>query len=168
MLSTAITASALAQPANADEQAIQKIVSTMETGWVEKKGDVFASVFADVHDYIVWNGYYFPNMNRQGNAAAHQGLFNGVYRNYDVKFKIDKVRFLRNDLALVHVYGGGYEKGKTPEHPTVLMTMIIEKKDGDWKVISFHNMDLEAFENKEIADRSPMPLNVMYAGWYKK
>lgn len=168
MLSAIITTSAVAQSGNADEQAIRNVIATMEKGWTEKKGEVFASVFADAHDYIVWNGYYFPNMNVAGNAAAHQGLFSGVYRNYDVKFKIDKIKFLRNDLALVHVYGGGHEKGKTAEHPTVLMTMIMEKKEGAWKIISFHNMNLEAFEKKEIADHSPMPLNIMYAGWYKK
>ena len=165
---TAISTSVFAQNA-ADEQAIQKLVSTMETGWVQKSGETFASVFADVHDYIVWNGYYFPNMNKQQNAAAHQGLFNGPYRTYDVKFKIDKIRFLRPDLALVHVYGGGYTKGQAaPENPTVLMSMVAEKKDGDWKVLSFHNLDLFAFTDKETADRSPMPLKVMYANWYKK
>lgn len=169
MLTSIITSAAVAQSGNADEQAIQKIVTTMETGWTQKSGEIFSSVFADVHDYIVWNGYYFPNMAKQANAAAHQSLFSGPYRTYDVKFRIDKIKFLRTDLALVHVYGGGYEKGKElPENPTVLMSMIIEKKDGNWKVISFHNLDLEAFENKETADRSPMPVKVMYAGWYKK
>jgi uncharacterized protein (TIGR02246 family) len=169
IMMTAIATSAMAQTQQADEQAIHKLVNTMETGWVQKNGEIFSSVFADVHDYIVWNGYYFPNMTKQGNAAAHQGLFNGVYRTYDVKFKIDKIRFIRPDLALAHVYGGGFEKGKSsPENPNVLMTMLMEKQNGTWKVISFHNLDLEAFENKELADRSPMPLNVMYAGWYKK
>lgn len=169
MLTTIVTSAAIAQSGNADEQAIQKLVTTMETGWVQKNGELFSSVFADVHDYIVWNGYYFPGFTRQGNAAAHQQLFAGPYRTYDVKFKIDKIRFLRSDLALVHAYGGGYEKGKqAPEDPTVLMSMIAEKKDGNWKIISFHNLNLEAFEKKEIADHSPMPLKVMYAGWYKK
>ncbi|MGB8191628.1 MAG: SgcJ/EcaC family oxidoreductase [Chitinophagaceae bacterium] len=169
LLSAIITTASIAQSGNADDQAIQKIVTTMETGWAQKSGEVFSSVFADVHDYIVWNGYYFPGMSRKANAAGHQDLFSGVYRTYDVKFKIDKIRFVRTDLALAHVYGGGYEKGQAvPENPTVLMTMLLEKKDGNWKIISFHNLDLEAFENKATADRSPMPLNVMYAGWYKK
>lgn len=169
MLTTISASAAMAQSGNADEQAIYKVINIMETGWVQKNGQLFSSVFADVHDYIVWNGYYFPGMTQPRNAAAHQELFSGVYKTYDIKLKIDKIRFLRSDLALVHVYGGGYEKGKDlPENPTVLMSMIIEKKNNDWKVISFHNLDLEAFEKKEIADHSPMPLKVMYAGWYKK
>lgn len=169
MLSAILTTASIAQSGNADEQAIQQVVNTMETGWVQKNGETFASVFADAHDYIVWNGYYFPGFTRQRNAEAHQGLFNGPYKTYDVKFKIDKIRFLRPDLALVHVYGGGYQKGKSiPENPNVLMSMILEKKDGSWKIIAFHNLDLETFEKKEIGDSSPIPLKVMYAGWYKK
>ncbi|HYE55605.1 MAG TPA: SgcJ/EcaC family oxidoreductase [Chitinophagaceae bacterium] len=166
---TAITTTAAAFGQSTDEQAIQQVVNTIETGWAQKNGQAFSSVFADVHDFIVWHGYYFPGMTKQANAAAHQGLFDGMYKTYDVKFKIDKIRFIRPDIALAHVYGGGHEKGKSaPENPSVLMTMLLEKKDGSWKIISFHNLDLEAFGNKELADRSPIPLKVMYAGWYKK
>lgn len=154
--------------ATTDEQAIQKIISSMETNWAQKNGEAFASVFADVHDFIVWNGYYFPNQTRERNAQAHQGLFNGPYRTYDIKLKIDKIRFLRPDLALVHVLGGGYQKGEAvPENPGVLMSIIMEKKNGSWKIISFHNLNLEAFTNKEMEQQSPMPLKVMYANWYK-
>ena len=163
---TAISTSVMAQNA-ADEQAIKKVINTMETGWVQKNGEIFSSVFADTHDYIVWNGYYFPNMSKKQNAAAHQGLFDGPYRTFDVEFKIDKIRFVRPDLALVHVYGGGYQKGQpAPENPTVLMSILMEKKE-DWKIISFHNLDLFAFTDKETGERSPMPLKVMYANWYK-
>lgn len=169
MLSAIITTCAAAQPATADEQAIHKVISTMETAWMQKKGEVFASGFADVHDYIVWNGYYFPNWTRQANASAHQGLFDGVFRNVDIQLKIDKIRFLRNDLALVHVYSGSYEKGKSlPENPEMIISMIMEKKKGNWQIVAFHNLDLEAFRDKATGDRIPMPVNVMYAGWYKK
>ncbi len=168
MLTAISTTAALSQTGN-DEQAIQKVVATMESGWAQKKGDVFASVFADVHDYIVWNGYYFPNMTHDLNVRQHQALFDGPYKNYDIKLKIDKIKFLRPDLALVHVLGGGADKGQpAPENPGILISMIMEKKDGVWKIISFHNLDLEAFQDKATADRAPIPLNVMYATWYKK
>ena len=125
---TAISTSATAMAqtaATTDEQAIQKIISSMESNWVQKNGAGFATVFADQHDFIVWNGYYFPNQSRENNARAHQGLFDGPYRTYDIKLKIDKIRFIRPDLALVHVLGAGYRKGTpVPENPGVLMSMI--------------------------------------------
>jgi len=172
MLIAAITITsfgAVAQTGNKEEESIRAIVKTMENAWIEKSGEKFAAVFAPLHDFIVWNGYYFPNQTRQGNAAGHQALFNGVYKKLDVRLKVDKIKFIRNDIALVHTYGGLYEKGKTaPDNPGVLMSMLMEKKDAVWQIISFHNLDLESFEDKETANRSPMPINVMYANWYKK
>jgi uncharacterized protein (TIGR02246 family) len=171
LMATVITAamSLNAQTNVKEEDAIRAVVRTVETGWAEKSGEKYASGFAEVHDFIVWNGYYFPNQTRQGTAAGHQNLFNGMYKNMDVKLKVDKIKFIRNDIALVHTYGVLYEKGKpVPENPGVLMTMLMEKKQDEWQIISFHNLDLEAFQDKEVGDRSPIPLNIMYAGWYKK
>ena len=155
----------IAQTQNKDEEAVKGLISTMETAWNNKSGETFSSVFADVHDYIVVNGMYFPNFTQKGNAAAHQNLFNGVYKNYDVRLKVDKVSFFRPDLAQVIIIGGGYQKGgSVPQDPTIVMTVIAEKKGENWKIISFHNHDINAAEVKQ---RSPMPLQVMYASWYK-
>ncbi|MEP7377466.1 MAG: SgcJ/EcaC family oxidoreductase [Chitinophagaceae bacterium] len=167
LISAAMTVHA--QTNTNDEDAIRTVVKTMETGWNEKSGEKYASIFADTHDFIVWNGYYFPNQTRQGTAAAHQNLFTGIYKNSDVELKVDKIKFIRKDIALVHTYGGMYEKGKQlPENPGVLMTLLMEKKDAKWQIISFHNLDLEGFQDKAIAERSPFPFSVMYAGWYNK
>ena len=154
-----------AQIVNKDEQALRAVISTLEKGWNNKSGETFSSVFADVHDYIVVNGMYFPGFTQKGNAAAHQSLFDGVYKNHNLKLKVDKVTFLCPGLAQIIAIGGGYEKGGTlPENPGIIMTVTAQKKNDAWKIISFHNHELTI---EEIKQRSPMPLNVMYASWYK-
>jgi len=164
--SQASTISSLSE--NKDEVAIQNIVSTMESGWNEKNGEKYASVFADTHDFIVWNGYYFPNNTKSGNAQAHQSLYDGPFKTMDIHLIIDKIKLIREDIALVHVLGVAYKKGQAvPTDPGVIMTLLIEKKDTKWQILSFHNLDLEAFENEVTAAQSPIPLNVMYANWYK-
>ena len=164
-LAVLITTASFSQTNNKDEQAVQNIISTIQNGWNEKSGEKFASVFADVHDYIVVDGMYFSNFTRQGNAAAHQGLFNGVFKDVKVKLIVDKITFLRPDLALITAVGGRYTNEKPlPEDPEVIMTVIAEKKNNDWKIISFHNHNIEAALKKS----SPVPLKVMYASWYKK
>lgn len=148
-----------------DEPAVHALIATLEDGWNTKSGKTFSSVFADVHDYIVVNGLYFSGFTRQGNAAAHQGLFDGIYKNRIIKLVVDKVTFFRPDLAQIIAIGGSYEKGSTlPEDPSIIMTVIAEKKNEVWKIISFHNHSLEG----DIKQASPMPMNVMYASWYKK
>jgi len=154
---------------NEDEAAIRSVVSTMETGWKEKNGEKFASGFADTHDFIVWTGYYFRNTTKAMTASAHQGLFDGIFKTMDIRLKVDKIKFIRPDVALTHVIGVGYNKGEeVPKDPGVIMTLLMEKKDGKWQIISFHNLDLETFQNEDIKKGMPFPAEVMYAGWYKQ
>lgn len=164
-LAAMASANLIAQNTNTEEQEVRSIISTLETGWNTKSGETFSSVFAEKHDYIVVNGLYFSNFNPKSNSFAHQGLFNGMYKNVDIKLKVDKVNFIRPDLAMIHALGAGIEKGKpVPADPTIIMTVLAEKQNGEWRIISFHNHNLETFKDKT---NSPMPLNVMYASWYK-
>jgi len=157
-----------AQTNNKDEQAIRNIVATMQKGWNEKSGKTFSSVFANVHTYVVINGMYMPGITPEINANAHQGIFNSVYKTTDLEYKIDKINFVRPDLALMYVLGALHEQGTAvPENPEAIITMVVEKKNDEWKIISFHNSPIDMFEPGQ-ADRSPVPLNVMYASWYKK
>jgi uncharacterized protein (TIGR02246 family) len=159
---------ATAQDRTADRQAIQNIAATMQKGWNEKSGKTFASPFATTHDYVVVNGMYFSGMTPERNAQAHQNLFNGVYRTRDLELRIDKISFIRDDLAMVHVLGAGYDQGTAiPENPQVVITMLVEKKNSEWKIISFHNCDIEVSFEPGAQTGSPMPLKVMYASWYK-
>jgi uncharacterized protein (TIGR02246 family) len=156
---------AVSQTNTKDTEAVAGIISTLEKGWNAKSGAIFSSVFAEVHDYIVVNGLYFSNFTRQRNSEIHQSLFDGVYKNQDARLKVDKIQFLRPDLALITAIGARFDKSKpTPEDPSAIMTVLAEKKNNDWKIISFHNHDIDP-ANKE---RSPVPMQVMYASWYKK
>ncbi|MGZ8561875.1 MAG: SgcJ/EcaC family oxidoreductase [Flavisolibacter sp.] len=160
----AVSATALAQTENKDEQAIRSIATTMETGWNTKSGQAFSSAFAEKHDYIVVNGLYFPNWSKQGNAAAHQNLFDGIYKNENLKMKVDKIQFLRSDLAQVTAFALLYPKNAPiPEDLTAIMTILVEKKDSEWKIISFHNHGLDSS-----VKQGPMPMKVMYASWYQQ
>ena len=155
---------AVAQNNATDETTIRSLAATMEKGWNTKSGETFASVFADQHDYIVVSGFYLPDITRQQNAFAHQGLFNGIYKTNKLTLKIDKIHFLRPDLAQMTVLGATYEGDNLPADPTAIMTILVEKKENDWKIISFHNHSLaESFAAKN----PPLPYKVMYASWYK-
>ncbi|HYC27149.1 MAG TPA: hypothetical protein VEB42_00015, partial [Chitinophagaceae bacterium] len=73
------------------------------------------------------------------------------------------VSFLRKDLALVTALGVRYDKsGGVPEDPTAIMTILFEKKQEEWKIISFHN---HGFDNS-LKTTSPVPMKVMFASWY--
>ena len=157
-----------AQISAKDEAAVKSILTTLQDGWNNKSGELFASVFADVHDYVVINGMYFPSFERENNANVHQGIFNSIYKNVDVQIKLDKIKPLSKDLLLVHAFGGKFEHGKpTPENPDAIISMIVERQGDDWKIISFHNTDIEI--SFDPADQNPNSLSAsaMYLSWYE-
>ena len=155
-----------AQENKAHEQAITNILNIIQSGWNEKSGEKFASSFFEVHDYIVVNGLYLPALTRQQNARVHQQLFDGPFKSSNIRLKADKISFYRNDLAQVIAIGASYPAGEAvSKDPTVIMTLIIEKKKEGWKIISFHNHELNM---EAIKKGSPIPLEVMYASWYKQ
>jgi uncharacterized protein (TIGR02246 family) len=157
-----------AQTFSTDEAAIQAIIASMQKGWNEKSGKAFASVFDKLHDYIVVNGMYLKGITPEMNADAHQGIFNSIYKTMDLEIRLDNTSFIRPDLAMVHVLSGLYEHGTpVPENPGAIASILIEKKNDVWKIISFHNAHIEmSFDPAR--QESPVPLKVMYAGWYKK
>lgn len=163
-----VMAASFAQSNVTDQDAIKKILNAMEQGWNEKNGQLFASGFDTEHDYIVWNGLYFQNMSREDNARSHQGLFDGVYKNTTMRLIADNIEFVREDLAMVYALGAVYDKGTpAPNDPEVLITMLMEKDNGEWKVIAFHNSDIEiSFAPGE--QTGPIPPQQMFKTWYQK
>jgi uncharacterized protein (TIGR02246 family) len=157
-----------AQTKEKDEQAIRNIVNTMEKGWNTKDGTLFASGFDKVHTYIVINGAYLSSITPEINAQAHQGIFNSVYKTTDLRLKTDKVMFIRPDLAIAYVLGATYASGTpVPENPAAMVSMVLEKSQEQWKIISFHNGPIQTSFDPAEESRSPVPPKVMYASWYK-
>ena len=133
-----------AQAQEADEAAIRQAVQTMQDGWNQKKGSVFASSFAQEHDYVVVNGMFFPKFTREGNAQAHQALFDGVYKEVDLKMTLAKVRFLAPEIAVAHVQGYSYPRAKPEEkRQEVVITMVFQKGKEGWKIVAFQNTPVE-------------------------
>ena len=125
----------------ADEAAIRENVRQMEAGWNAKSGALFAKPFAEDADYVVINGAYF-----QGRAAiekAHQQIFNTIYRNTTVSLAVKQIRFLRPEVAIVHVTGHKdapeNEKGLVID---ALVSMVMTKDKEGWRIAAFQNTQI--------------------------
>lgn len=155
-----------AQDHKQDDKAIHHIVATMESGWNTKSGAQFATHFAPNHDYIVWSGVYLPNISTEVNAMAHQGIFNAIYKNIDLELRIDKIRYVRDDIAIAHVLGATYDHGAIiPALPAIIITMVLEKKNNAWEIVSFHNCDIETGFSPADPNSTLPPPQVMFASW---
>src|SRR5215217_2644865 len=83
----------------------------MQEGQNTKNGELFASAFAQEHDYVTINGMFLPNQTREENARVHQGLYDesrssvaGRYGEVEVRLNVAKIRHLTAPrVVVVHV-----------------------------------------------------------------
>ena len=143
----AFTASAqeasLTKTGVADEAALRENVRQMEEGWNTKSGALFAKPFATDADYVVINGMFIQG--RDAIAKAHQGIFDTIYKDSVIKLAVKQVRFLRPDVALVHVTGHNkFRRGEETRETDAIITLTMTKDKGEWKIAAFQNTQVIA------------------------
>jgi len=130
------------KPGNAgEEDAIRENVKYLETGWNTKSGKVFATPFAEDADYVVINGMYIKG--RAAIEAAHERIFATVFKETTIELKVKQVRFLRPDVAVVHVSGHRDSPNKELVSDAMI-TMVMTKEKQGWIVSAFQNTDVTA------------------------
>ena len=143
ILLLAATASAAAErPATidraGDEAGIRKIITMVQDGWNAGDGEAFASPFAEDADYVVVNGMRIKG--RQAIAAGHQNIFNTVYKGSNISATVQSIRFLRDDVAVVHIAWHLKYRINDAAHETRSMnSMVMTKQEGRWSIAAFHN-----------------------------
>ncbi len=152
---------------NSDKKALYNIVDDMATAWTNADGKGFAQHFASEHDFFVWNGMYFSGLTKERNAESHQHIFDGQYKDTKHYAVLDKIRFVTKEVAVILVMSAVVPKSApAPEHPQVLWSATLLKKEGAWKIVSFHNADIEVLDNAVSRANSPMPVEIMFKNWY--
>lgn len=127
----------------ADEAAIRENVKQMETGWNTKSGARFAKPFAEDADYVVINGMYIKG--RSVIETAHQQIFDTIYKDTTITLAVKQIRFLRPDVAVVHV--NARRNGPTKELTTeAMLTLFMTKEKNGWTIAAFQNTQVVARE----------------------
>lgn len=122
--------------AEADEAAIRNNVNEMVEGWNTKNGARWASVFAEDADYVVINGSYVKG--RADIEKSHNMIFSTIYKDTTVSLNFKQIRFLRPDVAVVHVTGR--RDGQTDDlKQGAIITMVMTKGKDGWKIAAFQN-----------------------------
>jgi uncharacterized protein (TIGR02246 family) len=128
----------------ADEAAIRENVKQMETGWNTKSGAVFAKPFAEDADYVVINGMYITG--RAVIESQHQRIFDTIYKDTNLTLVVKQIRFLRPDVAVVHVEG--HRTGPANElNQGAMLTLTMTKEKQGWVIAAFQNTAVAAKNN---------------------
>src|SRR2546423_357779 len=113
------------------------IAQRLEKGWNSGDGAAFAEPFAADADFVAIRGDYHPGSTI---AEGHQQIFDTIYAGSNVRYEVMRARELDDRVVLAHVHAtlnapGGPLAG---EHSS-LATMVIVRKDDDWRIAAFHN-----------------------------
>lgn len=126
-----------AQPEHsADEAVIRENIKHMEDGWNTKSGALFAKPFADDADYVVINGSYIKG--RAVIEAQHQRIFDTIFKETTVKLDVKQIRFIRPDVAVVHV-DGHRDSSKKELVQDARFTVVMTKEKQGWMIAAFQN-----------------------------
>jgi uncharacterized protein (TIGR02246 family) len=130
-----------------DEVAIKEKVKMMESGWNTKSGALFAKPFAEDADYIVINGMHVQT--RAVIERMHQQIFDTVFKNTSITLSVKQMRFLKADVAVVHVTGQRTPApGENAKSEGAILTLVMMKVKGDWQIVAFQNTEMQSAQQK--------------------
>lgn len=144
VLSSGLSASAQTPTsASTDETAIRQVVQQVQDGWNAHDGKAFSSPFTTDADYVIVNG-----MRAKGRAEiekGHAAIFSTIYKDSHNVATVQSVRFLRPDVAVVHVeWNLEFRMAGEAKKGHAMNTMVMTKEDGKWSIAAFQNTPIEA------------------------
>lgn len=120
------------------EDAIKQPINDFVAAWAEGSGDKLGSCFTDDAHFVAFDGTRLKGGKAIG--AWHQPAFNTVLHNTTLSIRIDDIRMLTPDLALVIGTGGAQDQrgsrksrmmGESQE------TYLVKKLENTvWKLLS--------------------------------
>jgi len=121
-----------------EEHALHVIVEQLETAWNNSDSVGFAVPFAEDADFVHILGGHFTG--RASIEAGHRTIFDTIYKGSAIKFTIEKVRFAASEVAIVFIFSTlTIRQPKMPPQLNARPTMVLQRQDGDWKIVTFQN-----------------------------
>ena len=121
-----------------DEKALHGMVYQLEGAWNAADSASFAALFAEDADFIhILGGYY---TGRAAIEAGHRMIFGTIYKGSSVRYSVEKIRFVRPDVAVVSVrqHLQFYEDG-TARELQARPLLVVEKTEGLWQIVALQN-----------------------------
>ncbi len=121
-----------------EERALHGVVYQLEAAWNAADGPAFVAAFADDADFIhILGGYY---TGRAAIEAGHRMILGTIYKGSTVHFSVEKIRFVRPDVALVFVRQHlDFSENGEPRELDARPTILAENVGGAWKIIAVQN-----------------------------
>lgn len=122
----------------ADREAIEAVVAGMARAWNSGSGVEFACYCDEDADFV--NIYGMHARGRQAIAEGHDHIFRTVYAGSRIEYTVSQVRFLREDVALVHLRAAlRVPQGPLAGEMRAVPGMVMHRTESGWRVAAFQN-----------------------------
>ncbi len=131
-----------------DEATIRARFQQMVDGWNHGYDEIFASSIDDEADCVSSDGTH--TKGRKESVSSGQPLFGNQIKGAQFVGTIKTVRFLAQDVALVHASGGIINTGgrKLFVEQESIQTLVAVKRGSRWYFTAFHNAKIETNRRK--------------------
>ena len=134
-----------------DEAIVRHLFDQLIACWNRGDGCAYAALFTEDSDYVAFDGTHFRG--RQANAQNHQKPFDTFLKGSTLEGqKINRLRFLTPDVALLHTTGTvklRWQSKPAPGRRSVQTLVAVREPEG-WRFAAFHNTRIQkrnAFAN---------------------
>jgi uncharacterized protein (TIGR02246 family) len=146
-----------AQGFNEDKEKteIEQTIKILVDAWRVGDANKFAAPFTEDADFMVWFGLHLKG--KEEIAFGHNIIFKQFYANTIWDLKIAKIRFLGNNVALVHAAGAIIKDGgDEPTEPDAVPLIVLNKIDNNWKIVALQNTPFAVNEFRANGDLQRM------------
>jgi uncharacterized protein (TIGR02246 family) len=127
-----------AELSSRERSELEDIVGRLRAAWNAMDGSAFAAPFADNADFVNIRGEHFRG--RTAIVQGHATIFRTVYSGSTVQMKVEALRLLRPDVALVHVHSVlDVPRGPLAGRHEACFSLVLTRESGGWEIAAFHN-----------------------------
>lgn len=123
-----------------DRTAVTGLLDRMVAAWERADGAGYADCFTDDADYVTFIGTHLKG--RRPIIDCHEALWQTFQKNTRLHQKVDSLRFITDDVAVMVCRGAIVKAGqRTPKRGDwkVQTLIAMRQPDGDWKFAAFQN-----------------------------
>jgi uncharacterized protein (TIGR02246 family) len=136
--------------ATSNEQQIRNIIHNEASAWTCGDAAAYSRDFAA--DGVFTNILGQFSIGHEAFLKQHEYIFKGPYRGTTAQLDIVSLKFVRPDVAIVHVLSSvtGFESlapGLGKDSKGRLRTRLLQvlvRENGSWRIVDYHNVDVKA------------------------
>jgi uncharacterized protein (TIGR02246 family) len=122
-----------------DDTQIRNLFDDMLAAWTEGDAHGYGECFTEDSDYVAYDGTRAEG--RQHIVDAHDKLFRGVLAGSALVGRVESIRYLSHDLAVVHATGSVLMpwRSSLPKRRLSRQTLVAVRGVDGWRIAALHN-----------------------------